>query len=233
MTLVANRIPAMSLIQPAGASGLSELEIRVLEFERSWWRYAGAKESAIKELFDLTPARYYQLLNDLIDKDSALAAAPILVKRLRRLREALRPDPRGLRQGQRQLRARGSPHRDRLRHAQPQAPALGVFQDQLLGLLLVREGRHRAHGPAGGHRQRDVRDRLPSPHQLVTGASVLRIEPWRDDRASVARIAGADHPQCPARHRCEALSFEIACFALELKLQLSAVVGGVSWQRHR
>ena len=52
----------MSLIQPAGSSGLSELEIRVLEFERSWWRYAGAKESAIKELFDLTPARYYQLL---------------------------------------------------------------------------------------------------------------------------------------------------------------------------
>jgi hypothetical protein len=78
----------MSLIQPAGSSGLSELEIRVLEFERSWWRYAGAKESAIKELFDLTPARYYQLLNDLIDKDAALVAAPILVKRLRRLREA-------------------------------------------------------------------------------------------------------------------------------------------------
>ena len=40
------------------------------------------------ELFDLTPARYYQLLNDLIDRDDALAAAPILVKRLRRLREA-------------------------------------------------------------------------------------------------------------------------------------------------
>ena len=88
MTLVANRILTMSLIQPAGASGLSDLEIRVLDFERSWWRYAGAKESAIKELFDLTPARYYQLLNDLIDKDAALAASPILVKRLRRLREA-------------------------------------------------------------------------------------------------------------------------------------------------
>jgi hypothetical protein len=67
---------------------LSDLETRILDFERSWWRYAGAKESAIKELFDLTPARYYQLLNDLIDRDDALAAAPILVKRLRRLREA-------------------------------------------------------------------------------------------------------------------------------------------------
>lgn len=67
---------------------LSDLETRILDFERSWWRYAGAKESAIKELFDLTPARYYQLLNDLIDRDDALAVAPILVKRLRRLREA-------------------------------------------------------------------------------------------------------------------------------------------------
>lgn len=67
---------------------LSDLETRILDFERSWWRYAGAKEGAIKELFDLTPARYYQLLNDLIDRDDALAAAPILVKRLRRLREA-------------------------------------------------------------------------------------------------------------------------------------------------
>lgn len=67
---------------------LSDFEQRVLEFERSWWRYAGAKESAIKELFDLTPPRYYQLLNDLIDREDALAASPMLVKRLRRLRQA-------------------------------------------------------------------------------------------------------------------------------------------------
>lgn len=70
------------------ASTLSDLERQVLEFERSWWRYAGAKESAIKELFDLTPPRYYQLLNDLIDREDALMAAPMLVKRLRRLRQA-------------------------------------------------------------------------------------------------------------------------------------------------
>ncbi|MEK6648857.1 MAG: DUF3263 domain-containing protein [Actinomycetota bacterium] len=69
-------------------STLSDLEARILEFERNWWRYAGAKESAIKELFDLTPPRYYQLLNDLIDREDALAASPMLVKRLRRLRQA-------------------------------------------------------------------------------------------------------------------------------------------------
>jgi hypothetical protein len=69
-------------------SGLSELEVRILDFEGNWWRYAGAKEAAIKELFDLTAPRYYQLLNDLIDRDDALNASPMLVKRLRRLREA-------------------------------------------------------------------------------------------------------------------------------------------------
>jgi hypothetical protein len=74
--------------EPTMHTGLSDLESRILDFEASWWRYAGAKESAIKELFDLTAPRYYQLLNDLIDRDEALVASPMLVKRLRRLREA-------------------------------------------------------------------------------------------------------------------------------------------------
>jgi hypothetical protein len=73
---------------PEPLSGLSELETKVLEFERQWWKYAGAKESSIKELFDLAPPAYYQLLNNLIDRPEALQAQPMLVKRLRRLREA-------------------------------------------------------------------------------------------------------------------------------------------------
>jgi hypothetical protein len=73
---------------PTHSSGLSDLEVRILDFERSWWRYAGAKESAIKELFDMSAPRYYQLLNDLIDREEALLASPMLVKRLRRLRQA-------------------------------------------------------------------------------------------------------------------------------------------------
>lgn len=69
-------------------TGLSELEIKMLEFERNWWRHAGSKESAIKELFNLTPPAYYQLLNNLIDRQEALTAQPILIKRLRRIRDA-------------------------------------------------------------------------------------------------------------------------------------------------
>ena len=81
----------MSAIENSSAASdasLSDLEVRILDFERSWWRYAEAKESAIKELFDLSAPRYYQLLNDLIDREEALVASPMLVKRLRRLREA-------------------------------------------------------------------------------------------------------------------------------------------------
>jgi hypothetical protein len=81
---------AMSAINQSAAepTGLSELELRLLEFERTWWRHAGSKESAIKELFNLTPPAYYQMLNNLIDRNEALLAEPILVKRLRRIREA-------------------------------------------------------------------------------------------------------------------------------------------------
>ncbi len=74
--------------EPIASESLSDLENQILDFEKNWWRFAGAKESAIKELFNLSAPGYYQLLNDLIDRDDALAASPMLVKRLRRLREA-------------------------------------------------------------------------------------------------------------------------------------------------
>ncbi|MFI7676079.1 DUF3263 domain-containing protein [Actinophytocola sp. NPDC049390] len=65
---------------------LTQREREILAFERQWWKYAGAKEQAIRELFDMSPTRYYQLVNRLIDKSDALVADPMLVKRLRRLR---------------------------------------------------------------------------------------------------------------------------------------------------
>lgn len=68
--------------------GLSDLEQSVLAFERQWWKYAGAKESAIREQFGMNATRYYQVLNRLLDSEQALAADPMLVKRLRRMRSA-------------------------------------------------------------------------------------------------------------------------------------------------
>ena len=65
---------------------LATRDREILAFERQWWKYAGAKEQAIKELFDMSATRYYQVLNALIDTQEALEADPMLVKRLRRLR---------------------------------------------------------------------------------------------------------------------------------------------------
>ena len=44
---------------------LTEREREILAFERQWWKYAGAKEQAIKDLFDMSATRYYQVLNAL------------------------------------------------------------------------------------------------------------------------------------------------------------------------
>ncbi|MBA2574075.1 MAG: DUF3263 domain-containing protein [Actinomycetota bacterium] len=70
------------------AEELSERDRRILAFERLWWRYAGAKEQAVREQFAMSSTRYYQVLNALIDRPDALAFDPLLVKRLRRLRSA-------------------------------------------------------------------------------------------------------------------------------------------------
>lgn len=72
----------------SGDAELSERDRAILEFERYWWKYAGAKESAIRENFEMSSTRYYQVLNALLDRPEALAADPLLIKRLRRLRAA-------------------------------------------------------------------------------------------------------------------------------------------------
>jgi hypothetical protein len=68
------------------AAGLGQRDREILEFERQWWKYAGAKETAIRESFDMSATRYYQVLNALIDRPEALAEDPLLVRRLRRMR---------------------------------------------------------------------------------------------------------------------------------------------------
>lgn len=66
---------------------LTDEEKAILDFEGGpWWKYAGAKETAVLEKFGHSATRYYQRLNALIDRPEALAYAPLLVKRLRRLR---------------------------------------------------------------------------------------------------------------------------------------------------
>jgi len=75
---------------------MTELECAVLAFERGWWRFAGTKEQTIREQLDMSAIRYYQLLNRLLDDPEALAADPLLINRLRRVRSS-RMDTRRLR----------------------------------------------------------------------------------------------------------------------------------------
>ena len=70
-------IAAMDAARAVGTSTeretLSDRDREILEFERQWWKYAGAKEQAIRELFDMSATRYYQVLNVLVDRPEALA----------------------------------------------------------------------------------------------------------------------------------------------------------------
>ncbi|MBT2385471.1 DUF3263 domain-containing protein [Streptomyces sp. ISL-11] len=69
---------------------LSDRDRAVLALEGRTWPGPGAKERAIRERLGLTPTRYYQLLNALLDDPRALAHDPVTVNRLRRLRDARR-----------------------------------------------------------------------------------------------------------------------------------------------
>jgi hypothetical protein len=75
---------------------LSERDRAILTFERQHWKYAGAKESAIRGQFGISATRYYQVLNHLLDEPAALVFDAVLVARLRRLREVRRRQRLGL-----------------------------------------------------------------------------------------------------------------------------------------
>ena len=69
------------------ALGLSEQDAAMLDFEATWWRAERPKDDEIRARFGLSTPRYYQALNSLIDRPEALIYSPLLVKRLRRMRE--------------------------------------------------------------------------------------------------------------------------------------------------
>ncbi|AEY90098.1 MULTISPECIES: DUF3263 domain-containing protein [Streptomyces] len=71
---------------------LGTREKAILALERRAFPGPGAKERAIREELDLSPVRYYQLLNALLDDERALAHDPVTVNRLRRIRETRRAE---------------------------------------------------------------------------------------------------------------------------------------------
>jgi hypothetical protein len=71
-------------------AALSQRDRSILAFEKQWWRFEGAKQQAIEQRFGLSPTRYYQILNGLLDDPAALAAEPVVVRRLQRQRQSRR-----------------------------------------------------------------------------------------------------------------------------------------------
>lgn len=70
--------------------GLSERDRAIIDFERTWWTESGPKEVAIRTRFALSATRYYQLLAGLLDSAEADAYDPLVVRRLRRVRDRRR-----------------------------------------------------------------------------------------------------------------------------------------------
>lgn len=65
---------------------LTDRDSAILELEAQRFDTAGGKEQAIRDRLGITPVRYYQRLNQLLDTEAALAAQPVMVNRLRRIR---------------------------------------------------------------------------------------------------------------------------------------------------
>jgi hypothetical protein len=84
----AEEMPAEEM--PAGPAPLSERDRAILALEARQWRSAAAKERAVRERLGLSPTRYYQLLGGLLERPEALAHSPVLINRLRRIRDARR-----------------------------------------------------------------------------------------------------------------------------------------------
>lgn len=75
---------------PSETGGLGQRDREILDFEREAWKLRIPKQRAIRERFGFSAARYHQLLHRVVDRPEALAYDPMLVRRVRRLRDARR-----------------------------------------------------------------------------------------------------------------------------------------------
>ncbi|WP_217181949.1 DUF3263 domain-containing protein [Streptomyces sp. AC495_CC817] len=67
---------------------LTERDRAILAMETAWPRHSGAKEEVIRAQLGMSAARYYQLLGRLIESEVALEYDPLLIGRLRRIRDS-------------------------------------------------------------------------------------------------------------------------------------------------
>lgn len=87
-TVIGTAVTASPTDEQRSVDELSELAKHVLSFEHDRARHDRTKEAEIRVEFEMSAARYYQVLNRVIDSPAALAYDPQLVTRLQRLRHA-------------------------------------------------------------------------------------------------------------------------------------------------
>lgn len=71
----------------SAAGGLGDQEVAILEFEAGRPGLGQAGDQEIRDRFAMSTTRYFQLLNQVLDHPDALAHDPVLVARLRRVRD--------------------------------------------------------------------------------------------------------------------------------------------------
>lgn len=87
----AQRVPRCAWVSGQTARmGLSDRDRAILDFERSWWQLDGSKEAAIRAQLGISATRYYVLLQELCDSAAARAYDPLVIHRLRRVRDRRR-----------------------------------------------------------------------------------------------------------------------------------------------
>ena len=69
---------------------LTDRDKAILDFEGCWRTEPGSKEAGIRERFELSTTRYYEIIGELVDTPAAYEHAPLVIKRLQRQRERRR-----------------------------------------------------------------------------------------------------------------------------------------------
>jgi hypothetical protein len=79
-------------VKNGNSSVLTEREKDILDFEQSWWSLSIPREQAVRDRFQLTETEYVEVLEMLIATEAALEAEPLLVRRLRRMKDRRRQE---------------------------------------------------------------------------------------------------------------------------------------------
>lgn len=83
-------LASAAAVKQSSPMDLTQRDRDILDFEGSWWAESGPKEMLIRARFELSATRYYQILNELLEMPEAHAYNPLVVRRLRRLRDRRR-----------------------------------------------------------------------------------------------------------------------------------------------